>query len=65
MMRAAAELDRPAADSLIRNINAALSQHILDISKAERKSKIQPDRVLDDLNRKAMAAIADVIPTHL
>jgi len=53
-----AKLDRPAADGLIRNINASLSQKVLDISKAERKPKKQPDGVLDDLDWETMAAIA-------
>ena len=51
------KLARPAADGLIRNINASLSQKVLDVSKAERKSKIQPNGVLDDFDWKAMAAI--------
>jgi hypothetical protein len=55
-----AKLDRPAADGLIRNINASLSQKVLDVSKAERKSKIQPNGVLDDFNWKAVAVIAEI-----
>ena len=56
-----AKLYRPAPDSLIRDIDAALSQQILDISKAEWKSKIQPDGMLDDLDWKTVTATAEIV----
>ncbi len=46
-----AKLRRPAADRFIRDIDAALGQHILDIAQAQRKAKVQPDRVLDHSGR--------------
>ncbi len=43
------KLDRPAADGLIRNVDAALSEHVFDVAEAQREPIIQPDGVLDDL----------------
>ena len=37
-----AELDRPAADRLVADIDPALSQQILDVAKTEREAEIQP-----------------------
>jgi hypothetical protein len=52
-----AKLKRSAADRFIRDIDAALGQHILDIAQAQRKAKIQPDRLLDHSDQEAMATI--------
>ena len=41
------ELRYPAADGFIADIDPALCQHFLDIPKAQRKAKIEPDRPLD------------------
>ena len=49
----------PAADGLIGNQDPTLSQQILDVVEAQREPNIEPDRVLDDFGRKAIAAIAD------
>ena len=48
---------RLAADGFIGDIDATLGQQILDIPKAQRKSEIQPDGILDDLGWKAVAVI--------
>ena len=40
---------------------SAVSQQILDISKAEWKSKIQPNGMLDDLDWKTVTAIAEIV----
>ena len=37
------------------DMNAALVQQFLDISVAERKMVVQPDRVLDDRHRETVA----------
>jgi hypothetical protein len=37
---------------------AALSEQFLHVAVAQRKAEIEPDRVLDDLGRKTMAAKA-------
>ncbi len=52
-----AKLKRPTANRFIRDIDAPLGQHILDIAKAQRKAKVQPDRLLDHSDREAMATI--------
>ena len=53
------ELQRPPADGLIGDEDAALEQHLLDQPQAQRKPEVQPDRMGDDLRRKAMAFVAD------
>ena len=47
-----AKFYRPAADGFVGDIDATLGQQILDILKAQRKSEIQPDGILDDLGWK-------------
>jgi hypothetical protein len=32
---------------------------VFDVAEAQREPEIEPDRVLDDFGRKAIAAIAD------
>jgi hypothetical protein len=41
----------------MEDIDATLGQQILNIPKAQRKSEIQPDGILDDLGWKAVAVI--------
>ena len=41
------ELQYPAADGFIADIDPALGQHFLDIPKAQRKAKVEPDRPLN------------------
>ena len=50
------ELDTPKSDRFIGNGDAALSQKILDLAKAQAKSLVQPDRVADDFGRKSISA---------
>ena len=38
----------PARDSFVRNCNTALGKQILDVTKAEREPKIEPDRLVND-----------------
>jgi hypothetical protein len=49
------ELQKPAPDRLIRNVDATLGQQFLDIAKRQRETSIQPDCVLDDCRGKAMS----------
>ena len=58
------ELDTPKSDRFIGNADAALSQKILDIEKAQEKSVVQPDRVADDFGRKSISAVARRVPFH-
>ena len=52
-----AELERPATDRFIGDVDAALGEEILYIAKAQREPELSPDGVLDDLGRKAMASV--------
>ncbi len=55
------ELQCPAPNGLVRNIDTTFSQQIFDIAKAKRKSEIQPDDMLNDLWRKSMAGIGCIL----
>jgi hypothetical protein len=44
-------------DGLIGEVKPALSEQLLHLSVAQGEAEVEPDRVLDDLRRKAMAAI--------
>ena len=50
----------PAAHRLIGNQDPTLSQQILDVAEAQGEPDIKPDRLLDNLGREAVAAIADL-----
>ena len=50
----------PAAHRLIGNHDSAFRQQILDVAEAQGEPDIKPDRLLDDLGREAVAAIADL-----
>src|SRR6266436_5865951 len=52
-----AEFQAPLPDRLVRHRDTAGGQHLLDHAQAQRKPKIQPDRVADDLSRVAMARV--------
>ena len=49
-----AKLQEPASSRLVRNIDVMLGQKILDVTERRRESGVEPDRMLDDLGRKAM-----------
>jgi len=40
--------------SFLRNIDVTLGQNTLDVTERQRESGVEPDRMLDDLGRKAM-----------
>ena len=50
-----AELQEPASNRFVRNIDATLGQQILDITKRKCEPGVEPDRMLDDLGRKTMS----------
>src|SRR5271169_2178199 len=52
-----AELQSPAADRLVRHIDATLGEHVLDVAVAQSEAEIEPDGLLDDDARKAVAAV--------
>lgn len=55
------ELQAPAPDGLVAHVDAAFSEQILDIREAQGKAKEQSDGVADDLWRKAVTVIADLV----
>jgi hypothetical protein len=42
------EMGDPAADGFVRDDDPALREQVFDIPKAQSKSKVKPDAVLDD-----------------
>jgi hypothetical protein len=50
------KLQHPAPHRFVRNVQPALGEKILDIPVAQREAQVEPDRVLDDNRRKAVAA---------
>jgi hypothetical protein len=52
-----AELPTPFPDCLIRHAHTAHSHHLLDIAIAQRETKIQPDAVLHDFDRKTVPTV--------
>src|SRR6202030_3077825 len=44
------------------NVEPSFGQELLDIAIAQSEAEIEPDRVLDDLGRKAVAEVAE--PSH-
>ena len=46
------ELDRPAPDRLVADVDAALGEQLLNVPKAEREAEIQPHRMADYVRRK-------------
>jgi Hsp20/alpha crystallin family len=53
------EMIHPAPDGLIGDRDPAFRQQIFDVAETQREAEIEPDRVLDDFGREAIAAIAD------
>jgi len=56
---AASELEHAPSDGLVRDLEAAFGQQILHVTEAECEAAAETGGVLDDLGRKAMAAIRD------
>src|SRR5215831_17477802 len=54
-----AELQYPSAHRFIGDVEPSFGQQLLDIAVAQGEAEIEPDRVLDDLGREAMAMVAD------
>ena len=55
-----AELLPPLAHGLVGHANPARRQHFFDHAKAQGKPEIEPNRMADDLQRKAMALVERV-----
>src|SRR4051812_25577493 len=52
-----AEAQAPFADAFVADHDPALGQDQLDVTQAQAEAMVEPDSVLDDLSRKAKAAI--------
>jgi hypothetical protein len=62
------ELQHPAPHRFVGDVESALGQQFLNIAVAQGEAEIEPDRVLDDLGREPMAAVAeqghaDILPS--
>ena len=53
-------LVRVSGPGLIRDLNASLSQQVFNIRKAKMNSEIQPDGLLDHIDREAMTTIGKI-----
>ena len=53
------ELQHPAPHRFVGDVEPSFGQELLDIAIAQSEAEIEPDRVLDDLGRKAMAEVAE------
>ena len=49
----------PSSNRLMRYVDPALGEQLLDITVAQREAKIDPDRVLNDFGRKAISGIGN------
>jgi hypothetical protein len=58
------EFEAPLPDRLVRHRDATGRQHLLDHAQAQRKPKIQPYRVADNLSRVAVAGVNRVSRRH-
>src|SRR5215216_1545690 len=54
-----AELQHATPDRLVGKVETPFGQKLLDVAVAQCEAQIQPDRVLDDRRRKAMATIGE------
>src|ERR1700757_1276812 len=53
------ELQHPAPHRFVGDVEPSFGQQFLDIAVAHGEAEIEPDRVLDDLGREAMAVVAE------
>src|SRR5271156_6262960 len=53
------ELQHPAADRFIGDLEPTLGKEFLHVAVAQGEAEIEPDRVLDNRRRKAVAAIGE------
>jgi hypothetical protein len=54
------EFQHPSPHRFVGDVEPSFGQQFLDIAVAQGEPKIEPDRVLDDLGRGAMAAVAEL-----
>jgi hypothetical protein len=58
------ELAAPEADGFVTDLNATLSEQLLDITLAQVEPVVEPDGVADDLGREAMASVQGGVHGH-
>src|SRR4029079_9278535 len=54
-----AGLQHPSPHRLVGGVQTTLRQQLLELAVAQGDPEIKPDRVLNDLGREAMAAVAE------
>ena len=54
------EFQHPTPDGFVRDVEPPLGEEFLDVAIAQGEAQIEPDRMLDDRRRKAVAAIGDL-----
>ena len=52
-----AELQSPTADRLVGHVDTTLGEHVLDVAVAQSEAEIEPDGLLDDDARIAVAVV--------
>ena len=52
------ERQAPLADRLVRDVDAALGEEVLDVPKTEAEPMVQPHRVTDDFRRESVSSVA-------
>ena len=55
------EMAHPVANGFIEDRNAVFRQQILDVTKAQGETQIEPNRPLDDFRRKPVPSVADFL----
>ena len=53
------EFQHPTPDGFVGDVEPALGEEFLDVAIAQREAQIEPDRMLDDHRRNAVAPIRD------
>src|SRR5215831_15006181 len=53
------KFQNPTPDGFVRDVEPPLGQEFLDVPIAQREAQVDPDRMLDDRWRKAVAAVGD------
>src|SRR5271155_646685 len=53
------EFQHPTPDGFIGDVEPPLGEEFLDVPIAQREAQVEPDRVLDNYRRKAVAAVGD------
>src|SRR5208337_4703306 len=55
------ELVHPTPNRLVRHRHSAFRQQIFDVAQAEGEPEVKPYRLLNDLGREAIPAVADLV----